>query len=315
MRIQSVETSGIKLFGERTLDFRDRNRRAAQLVVVVGGPGTGKTYLLELIAAAKEAIAPYGPMPDDKRFLAAADAPGKVALSWWLSDDEAGDMDTTEALRVTETMWGGVLSLVAENDADMLRLLARHDESSPTGKLVYYQATRTLPIGAAGSGRHVRLALTNDNAKFDGLDAYVADLCLDGVARLAKDEASPHLARFISLFSSLCGSVTLNGLVRTRSGIQPSFLRGDTEIPLVDLSHSEREAFLLSASLCRSMVSSSIVLLDEPELRCAPSQLLGRLRALLAFDPTNQFIVATRHRALATELAGEAAIVDLGGAF
>ncbi len=314
MRIQSVETTGVKHFEERTFDFRDRSGKAAGAVVFVGGPGTGKTYLLELLAAAKESIAPYGRLPEAKRFQASADDAAKVTLTWWLTDDEAGDMDRSDALRTTETMWGSLLSLVAENDADMLRLLARYDSDVPTGKLEYFPASRSLPVGAnATTGRHARFGLASDNAKYDGLDAYVTELCLDGVARLSSDEASPLLGRFIAAFASLCTSVELAGLVRTRTGIQPSFRRGKSEFPIAELSNSEREAFLLAATMCRSTLSNSVVLLDEPELRCAPSQLVQRVRSLLAFDSSNQWIIATSHRALANELGQDAVVIDLGG--
>ena len=75
MRLQSIQTIEVAQLPDRTYDLRGRGGSAASLVFVTGPTGSGKTLLLDVIAAAKETVAPAG---------------SHIAQSWHVASASAG---------------------------------------------------------------------------------------------------------------------------------------------------------------------------------------------------------------------------------
>lgn len=61
MKIAKIETKSLLWFPDGTRSFSSATTNLPHPVVAItGGPGSGKTSLLEAILAAKETIAPHG---------------------------------------------------------------------------------------------------------------------------------------------------------------------------------------------------------------------------------------------------------------
>lgn len=315
MRLQTIQTLEVAHLPDTTFDLRDRTGNPASLVFVTGPTGSGKTLLLDVIAAAKETVAPYGARPNTARFVRDKATGAKVILDWALSPSDKGRFPGVERTS-TEAMWGGLAALPPENDQVLVDLLGSYEPDVARSKVEYFRADRALPRGGSVGGsrnrRFERLAL-EDNGKYDGLDGWVTDLCMEGVARLgANQPPSVELARFGRAFALVCGTVTFGGLVKTRDGIEPGFKRGGADLPLSALSHGERMAFLFAAHMCRSTVTDSLVLVDSPETMMDPATLVQFLKGLSDIALANQFIVATSHRAVVREFTHDSVHIDLG---
>ncbi|MFO0615874.1 MAG: hypothetical protein U0414_24985 [Polyangiaceae bacterium] len=315
MRLQSIQTIDVARLPDRTFDLRGRTGTPASLVFVTGPTGSGKTLLLDVIAAAKETVAPYGGRPEVRRFTKDANTGAKVVLEWALSESDRARFPGVERTS-TETMWGGRLGLPPENDQHLLDLLGSYEPEVARSKVEYFRADRALPAGTSVGGRRnrrfERMAL-EDNGKYDGLDGWVTDLCMEGIARVgANQPPSIELARFARAFALVCGTVTFQGIVKTRDGMEPGFRRGADDIALSGLSHGEKQAFLFAAHMCRSTVTDSLVLVDSPETMMDPSTLVQFVKGLTEIALANQFIIATAHRALVREFTNDSVHIDLG---
>lgn len=315
MRLQSIQTIEVAQLPDRTYDLRGRGGSASSLVFVTGPTGSGKTLLLDVIASAKETVAPYGGRPEVKRFTKDKQTGAKVLLDWALSESDCARFPGIERSS-TETMWGGLLTLPPENDQALLDLLGSYEPDVPRSKMEYFRADRALPavsVGGRKNRRFERLALEPGNAKYEGLDGWVTDLCMEGIVRLgAKEPPSVELGRFARAFGLVCGTVTFQGLAKTHSGLEPGFRRGAQDLPLSALSHGEKQAFLFAAHLCRSTVTDSVILVDSPETMMDPANLVQFVKGLADVALANQFIFATSHRALVREFSNESVHIDLG---
>src|SRR5689334_1977189 len=72
------------------------------LTLITGAPASGKTSILEAIAAVKELVGGYGPPPDPARLRRSGSARGKIAATWLLTEQEAREAEAKEPTLVTE---------------------------------------------------------------------------------------------------------------------------------------------------------------------------------------------------------------------
>ncbi|NUQ77660.1 MAG: ATP-binding protein [Polyangiaceae bacterium] len=307
MRIAKLKWAGVSGLSDGALDFARDGEVPADLVVVTGPPGSGKTRLLEgVIIAGKERVAAYGPAPRVDDVLPKGGEAAKIAIEWWLSADERAFVGVAKPLQVTEAIYARSGSPLLAPDPAIGVLLERYDHEPRHGKVDYIPADRGLPSYSAMVGNPVfdqrgkRLSRGPD--KYAGMQRLVGEALL-------RNTDSARLEAVKDLFSKLCPHLRLGGVSEdweveiTRSG------RGAAS--LSRLSASERQAFAIASSLVFVGVHHSVVLFDTPELHLSGSETRRWLDLLRAFAPTNQWIVATNAQEVVA-MVGEKTLVRLG---
>jgi hypothetical protein len=308
MRIASVAWRGFVGLADGALDLARDGGIPADLVVVTGPPGSGKTRLLEMIIAGKEGVAAYGPRPRLDDVLGKEAAAAKISMEWWLSEDERDFVGVTKAVLSSESIYARSGPIEIAPDPAVGALLERYDHDPRHGKVDYVPADRGLPSYSTAVGDAVfdqrRKRLTR------GPDKYAA------ILKLAEDTIlrSSDVARinaFEALFTKLCPHLSLGGV--GSAGNLEIVRQGGAVRPVSRLSMSEKQALALAASMVFVGIESSVILFDTPELFLSGAEARRQLEVLRAFAPTNQWIVAT----CAEEIVAMAAhrnLVRLGAA-
>lgn len=301
MRIANVSTLGVSGLADGRRDFT-RGGAPADVVIVTGPPGSGKTTILEAIATTKEAIAPYGQGPD-RWMVAPGQSAAKVTIDWVLDEDELAVAGGT-ALRPSEALFGDVKPATETAWDDGLRLvLGRWAPHLP--KVEYFHAHRTLPSSRAGrvTRPSARARLARDSSKYDGLLDTIVDWTLSGDDKALRFEAG---------FAALCSSRSFAGTT-TRGGVRAAGF----EAPGVEqwataneLSDAEQQAVIFAATFAVIGLWRSVVLIDNPELFLATPMIGPFVRALASMGD-NQLILATGSREVLAAADG-AVVVDLG---
>jgi hypothetical protein len=322
MKIEGLRFEGVRRFGDTSFSFSDApDAEPRDLVVFYGGMGSGKTLLLDVIAAAKETIAPYGAVPPGRSFIGAGESAAKVIIDWSLSEIEMGRYPGPR-VRTTEAIWGSVLGLEPENDADVIALLSEYSYASDVGKVEYFHAPRDIPRGGglpqggrrgAESEKPHRLS-TNDR-KYAGLPGFLVEAALVLLSRRSGEFAPTEPAvQFGRAFELLCPTKRFRGVVEGRSGMEPAFAdSSDARIPLSQLSQGERQAALFAATFVRSGINDSVVLIDTPELFLPSDGVVPFLETLRRLGQRNQLIVATSSREVANGFPSNS-VIALPGA-
>jgi hypothetical protein len=307
MRIASVAWKGVAGVADGALDFARDGGIPADLVVVTGPPGSGKTRLLETIIAGKERVAAYGPRPKLDDLLGREGTAAKIVLDWWLSEDERSFVGVRTPVQTTEAIYArsGVPELAPDPAIGLL--LERYDHDPRNGKIDYIPADRGLPSYATSVSDPVYEQRTKRLSR--GPDKYAA------LSKLATDTVlgrgdSARVEALSTLFTKLCphlrlGKVSSTGdLEIAREGVPP--------VPVSRLSMSEKQAFMIASSLVLVGVQNSVVLFDTPELFSSGAEARRRLEVMRGFAPTNQWIVATCAEEIVA-MADHKSLVRLGG--
>lgn len=308
MRLKSLRVDGVRGLPDREFDFVDPKRGAAAGIVAVTGPrASGKTSLLEAIIAAKEDVGPYGIKPAPGDTVRPDVDSAKLRAEWELHTIERERVGVTESGFVSESIYGDVVLQVSHEPA-LMALLESYDLDPAFGKVEYFHATRTLPLGlpidvsqAAGGVVDKLDRLGRKDTKYGGLVRFVVEtgLGLD----LGPDGKQRESGRVAKAFEALCSTKRLAGLYRAGKSILPGFFdAGGTAYGLSQLSDSEQDAMLFAATFVRSGLvqnqPGSIVLIDRPELHIGERDAGPFVRALHDLGPENQLIVATRSPAV-----------------
>src|SRR5690349_18523054 len=91
MRLRGARCLGVAGVPDGDYSFLDPSSGAALDFVLVTGPSaSGKTRLLEVIALAKEAIAPYGTPHETAHLIRTGSRGAKVVLAWEFDEEERG---------------------------------------------------------------------------------------------------------------------------------------------------------------------------------------------------------------------------------
>ena len=164
---------------DATLDFSTQGGSPHGVVVLTGPPACGKTRALEAILAAKEAIAPYGPMVPGAPWIAAGATTTKIKLAFRLDDEEQTFTSASSPVLEAEVNF---LPQRARGTADegLVALLARYAHGGRDGKVE--RAHRPPPASAATSSSRSR----SRSAGLSRLRAWAA-----GSARTRSMEATP----------------------------------------------------------------------------------------------------------------------------
>ncbi|HZF53209.1 MAG TPA: hypothetical protein VE093_31375 [Polyangiaceae bacterium] len=294
MRISTLSTRNFPGLGSGEFDLRAPSGKQP-LVVISGAPGSGKTSLLRAIAAAKEGLYPYGPALSLEG-LAEGQA-AKVSATWEFSPSEVQQFALSKANYDTEALWGS--PVIAFPDPELQAILGAYDLRPTSPKMELFHAERTLSPGGAYTHASLLapleagLRLTTDNRKYASLKAHAVEL-------FDAQRGGPLAA----MFGRLCKSAELASARRGPLGPEV-WLR--TRFGLTELqsaSATEREAFLFAATFSRGGITSSIVLVDNPERFIPRSFAATFVRELLDLGASNQIIVATALDDLGAELDG-----------
>src|SRR5262249_47041652 len=113
------------------------------MVAITGRSGSGKTRTLEALIAAKEAIAPYGPMTPGSPWIGAGHA-AKILVTFHLDDAERDYAGTSPS-----TLEGARVFLPerprSEADEGLRAVLERYSHDPAQGKLEYFPPGRKIP--------------------------------------------------------------------------------------------------------------------------------------------------------------------------
>jgi energy-coupling factor transporter ATP-binding protein EcfA2 len=308
VKIAKIETKSLLWFPDAARSFSSAaTNQPHPVIAITGGPGSGKTSLLEAILAAKETIAPHGRR--SSRLWGRDNRSATVSIEWAFDEVERdfGGLDTP---RVTTDCELG-RALPSARNVGVFALLDRYRHDSSSGKLDYHASERTLPrtaLSPTGSlERDQRLLrLSRDPAKYAALTRYLAEVDL-GLRKSAVRES------FGELFSRLTTSARFVGATLDDGPNLWFESATGAEMSVFELSDSEREAFVFAGTAAMIGLSRSILLVDRPEQAQAPSSILRFVEGLRSLGQDLQLIVATSSAELLTALPKDA-IIDLGTA-
>jgi len=305
LRIRSLDSRNLRALADGSTVF-GANEQPADIVVVTGPPGSGKTLFLQTIIAGKEAAAPYGGSPNPKRLIRYGAVAAKLTTEWWLDEDEVAFAGVTSPIQSCEV--GFKIGKLPEADGDpgLLAVLARYDHSPSIGKVDYFPTSRAFEADSFFGGSLV------SEQKFQRLSAEPRKYrgILKFLRALVMGSQRERWERVVRLFSALTdGAVKLAGL--DENG-QLDFVVGRGEhVGHAALSASAQQAFVFAGTVVMLELSRSVVLIDTPELYLPPGEAARRLMVLKEHAPSNQWIVATSDPQV-IELASKDAIVRLG---
>jgi predicted ATPase len=296
-----------------------RTGRPLDVVIVTGGPASGKTTLLEAIIAAKEGVGAYGPPPDGSRLLRSGKSSGRIEATWWLSAQEVERAELREPAART------VLELRSEgrarsrHDSRLERLFASYSHDADVGKVDYFPDNRQLVVRSwspmappLSEQAEARERLGRDPDKYAPVIRSFVDLAVEQGLRANAALAERGIALRLSApdaFGPLRAAIAriLPDLrfaaVEPRDGA-PRVLferRDGTQVALERLSAFEQQGVLFAVSFWRIGLEHSLVLVDEPELHVHPREQARFLRAIVGLGSDNQVIVATGSEAIVQE--------------
>lgn len=306
MKLLDLHTIGVRGVPDGAYSFTDPGTGAPLgVVLITGGPASGKTSLLEAIAAAKEAIGAYGGLPETKRLRRAGAEEAHITATWLLTDVELERAQLDEA---KQTVTWDLTSSGLRTDAapGLRRLFASYSRAPGLGKVEYFPTNRRLtPPARAAFGRpgreaEARARLTRARDKYACILDGLHELALDEASRAARAlresgprEALPDMFEpFAQAITALLPALRLSGFELGGGSLRLSGRSGEVVGP-DELSDSEHQGVLLALAFRYFGMDHSIVLIDEPELHIHASARVRFLEALAALGRDNQIIAAT----------------------
>ena len=294
MKLFSVTTIDVLGVANGTYSFAKGPELAHDRVLILGGPGSGKTRFLELIIAARSLLAIGERSIEEESFIRPENQSCKVILSWQLTSDEQATIGAASPIVPTEVIFRD--DEEDEVDARMRYLMERYGHDDETPKFEYFSEQRRLDVGGGGTSLDEEDQLFLRTFPGPRKCSWVPSL----LAELA-DEPS-KAARFSGIMDRLSGSCTYD------HNLQQLTSRGRPVRNLGELSASEADAVMFAATATLVGLSGSIILIDRPELHgLEPARALTGLSAL---GTDNQLLMATSSAAFAAGFDG--AIVKLG---
>jgi len=296
------------------------------LTLITGGAASGKTSILEAIAAVKELVGGYGPPPDPSMLRRSGAASGKIAATWLLTSAEAEMAEVKGPTLITEvSLTDGPVPLF---DPGVRSLFAAYAPEPSKGKFEFFPANRRIsllpapPRRPASSYTDARLRLSQDPGKYAGLRAILLDLAIHDAMQAAERLATRGLvtrweqpdsfAPIKNSLSALAPWLRLVGVRQEQSTATVRFLRDNgAELELADLSEAEQQAVLFAVTFDRIGLSRSIVLIDQPELFLHPEEHAPWLQTIAGLGADNQIIAATTSP-MVLEMVSQQQILRLG---
>lgn len=336
MKITALSFENVRALPDVELPLGEASKNPFPVLLVTGPMGSGKTRLLEAIAAWKEAIGPYGMGPRQEDWARSPDVPGAIQGTWQLSDDEVkrGQL-SSNSVSVRVEVGAGAAAPAAP--LGLKRLLSAFFREETHGKMEYFPASRHLstaplpvPLDALDEKTEGPLRTSKDGAKYGierawltarlSADLATAGATLAGRGVLLSGQAPDSLSAVRSALSLLAPHLRLLGLGARGTKSVPRFARRpagsralseQTEVDLDDLSDGERQALLFALAFGRLRLSRSVVLIDSPELFLHPADHARFFEVLCRLGRDNQVIAATCSKSILDSAPPES-VLDLG---
>lgn len=305
MKIQRVSFLGVRGLADATFEFGQRESVApAEIVILTGSPASGKTRALEAMIAAKEAIAPYGPIVQGAPWIAENSEVAKVIIAFYLDEEERAYAGASSSVVEAEVQF---LPERARADADegLVAVLDRYSHDRAKGKIEYFPASRRIPIYPPFGGLGAAEQRVNRPTK----DARKYSFILRFLQEIAQSPASARdFAARLEAFSATCRYT--GGLPE---GVPHCFSsrRGAALSPF-EISDSEADAVIFAAASVVLGLSRSILFVDRPELYADLRDAKRLVDGLRALGKDNQLILASSSAELVAA-AEQARVVSLEG--
>ncbi len=288
MRLYGVQAIDVEGVENGTYGFAKSEGVAHDRVLVTGGPSSGKTRLLELVVAARQFLTSGERVIDQASFVRPENKTCKVILWWQLTSEEQATIGAAGPVVSTEVIFRDEIEDVG--DERMSFLLERYGHDDATPKFEYFSERRRLDVGGgeASMDEDEQRGLRTEPGprKFSWLPTFLLELP-DDPAR------AQRFAATLGRFSPSC-AYDLERHVLTSAGRPLGSLR--------ELSASEADAVMFSATATLVGLSGSIVLVDRPELHGIDAA--HAAAGLLALGADNQLIVAAPSAELVASFDG-----------
>lgn len=295
MKLLGIEAIDVLGVANGVYSFAKTAEQAHDRVLIVGGPGSGKTRLLELLIGARELLTNGVERHFDvMHFIRPENKTSKAILSWQLTPDEQMAIGAPGPAVKTEVIFADEED-AEELDSRMAYLLEQYSHDDRVPKFEYFSEQRRLDIGGGDGSleesEQAFLRAAPNPRKFAWIPLFLRQL----------PERPAQAERFARTLEQLSQSCTYELERHTLSS------RGRPVRHLSHLSASEADAVMFAATATLVGLSGSIVLVDRPELHgIDPARALAGLGAL---GKDNQLILATASRAYASNFDG--AVIQL----
>ncbi len=305
MKLLRATFLSIRGLPDATCDFGDAHRGVPHDVVVISGPpASGKTRMLEAILAAKDVIAPYGPMIVGAPWIAGGASSAKIELAFVLDADEQKRAGVTEPVVTAEALFAPRVCR-GEADEGLIALLQSYEHTSRSGKVEYFPANRAIVSSGHMHGLSAieqrTLRTTRDARKYSFLPRLLFALTWDGAYTAARE-------RFEAAVASLSPTVRYLGPNPEDPSLCFSSCGGPRVAPS-ELAGSESSAVLIAATATLLSFERSMVLIDRPELSADEGSIVPWLQAVRALAGDLQLIVATSSPALLAAVDPQAVVM------
>jgi hypothetical protein len=312
MKLLQLTTQGFRGVPDRQFSFACPDTGAPlDLVLVTGGPASGKTGLLDAIIAAKEDVGAYGTRPSETACVRSGAGTAMLEAVWWLAPHERAPAGVNEATVTTLSIFGEGAP-AGDRPASLGAFFRDYSRDPQQGKVELFHAERALPAqrGAQHATHELlatdeaRLRLAADNEKHRALRPHLVNALLgealalagalreNGVALRAGVEGPD--AQFREMLRPFLYDRVLDGIEPEGDGYRIRFRgRDGTVVDLDELSAGEKQGVLFALTFHRLGLNHSIVLIDEPELHQHPRQQAGFLAQVERLGQDNQIIAAT----------------------
>lgn len=323
MRLLSIACEGL-IVPDGTYPLHTGGR-PHDTVLVTGPQASGKSAFLSLIAAAKEAVGPYGAPPDLTGLLAPERESGQIRATWLVTEEEAPRTRGKAGERSASIdVARGAFAVV--QDPEIRSLLTPFSEATtrfelfPHHRRLGVEAWR-FPCPPLSKALVDGARLSLDPDKYGALRRVLHDLVLaqaGGVARvldargvaLRRDQPD-LLAPYKQAVAAMLPDLRLVAVDVRDGTASPRFVRRDgREVDLIGLSASEEQGVLFAFAFAWLGLSRSIVLVDSPELHQHPSTQASFFNRLLSLGVGNQVFAATVSPEILRSVPG-AHVIDL----
>ncbi len=291
MKLLRATFLSIRGLPDITCEFGDAISGAAfDVVVITGPPSSGKTRMMEAILAAKEVLAPYGPLLTGEAWIREGESAAKIELTFALDADELRASGLEQPIVKAEALFNP-RACRREADEGFLSVLERYEHDPRYGKIEYFPANRTLPPPGHPHGLYAieqRLwRITRDVRKYNFVPRLLMELSTNPT----------NAARFSAALESLCPTLRYVGSTGGEFLRCFSSHKRSARMPH-ELSTTESDAVVIAATATLLHFEKSIVFIDRPESSASEANIVAWAQAVRALATDVQIILATSSPAL-----------------
>lgn len=300
MYLLHLETENVLGLADGRYDFGKPRRGVLTQATAIHGPsGAGKTSLLAAIVFGRELLGGYGAPEKPETLLRSGAKRGRLRIVFELDEAEiaSGKPEDGEAQESSDPARRVDLEvdLAAGAPAPPVSkahrtLFGRFGEPSARGALEYFPDNRVLDVVGSRTDleQEKRRRPSRAAQKYAGLAPWLRALA----ARATPSTREDLLSRLRAALEHLAPGLELRGLSGEETP-ELVFDFGGAEIPLPNLSSSQRQAVLIAGTVVRFHLETGLILLDQPELSLHSDDHERFVRALAEVAPEAQFIFAT----------------------